>query len=62
MVGLLASTGLFVVGLVALLKASDAFTDAAERVGLAAGLSPFIVGTTIVAVGTSLPELVASVL
>jgi len=31
-----------------------------ERIGLALGLSPFIVGVTIVAIGTSLPELFSS--
>jgi cation:H+ antiporter len=38
------------------------FTEAAERVGLRLGMSPFVVGVLIVAIGTSLPELVASVL
>jgi cation:H+ antiporter len=53
---------LFVVGLVALLLAADRFTDAAEKVGLALGFSPFIIGMTIVAAGTSFPELVAATL
>lgn len=52
----------FVVSLVALVKGSDYFTDAAEKIGLKFGLSPFLIGVTIVAVGTSIPELVASVL
>jgi cation:H+ antiporter len=51
-----------IVSLAALIKASDWFTAAAERVGLALGMPPFVVGMTIVAVGTSLPELVASIL
>ena len=57
--------GLFVVSLAVLLKASDWFIDAAEEIGLSLGISPFIIGVTIVAFGTSLPELatgVASVL
>ena len=57
--------GLFVVSLAVLLKASDWFIDAAEEIGLSLGISPFIIGLTIVAFGTSLPELatgVASVL
>lgn len=33
----------------------------AERIGLSLGLSPFIVGVTIVAFGTSLPELATSI-
>ncbi len=50
-----------VVSLALLLRAADHFTDAAEVVGRAAGLDPFVVGVVIVAFGTSLPELVASV-
>ena len=46
--------------LIALLVAAHYFTAAAERVGLALGMSPFVVGVFIVAIGTSLPELVAS--
>ena len=50
----------FVVSLVTLVKASDFFTDAAEKIGLAMGFPPFIVGVTIVSIGTSLPELLSS--
>ena len=53
---------MLIVSLAALIKASDWFTAAAERVGLALGMPAFVVGMTIVAVGTSLPELVASIL
>jgi cation:H+ antiporter len=53
---------LFAASLALLLVAAHFFTGAAERIGLALGLSPFVVGVMIVAVGTSLPELVASVL
>jgi cation:H+ antiporter len=52
----------FAAALAALLAAARFFTGAAERLGLALGMSPFIVGVFIVAIGTSLPELVASVL
>ena len=45
-----------------LVKSADEFTDAAETVGLAIGLPHFFVGATIVAIGTSLPELVSSVI
>ncbi|MGD1854076.1 MAG: calcium/sodium antiporter [Leptolyngbyaceae cyanobacterium] len=51
---------IFVIGLTTLVKASDFFTDAAEKLGLAIGLPPFIVGVTIVSMGTSLPELLSS--
>lgn len=54
------SSGVFVLSLAALVKGADWLLQSAERVGLTLGLSPFIVGVTIVGVGTSLPELLAS--
>ncbi len=53
--------GVFVLALIVLLKASDWFIVAAEKIGLSLGIPPFIVGVTIVAAGTSLPELVTSI-
>lgn len=53
---------LFLLALAALLVAAHFFTGAAERLGLALGMSPFVVGVFIVAIGTSLPELVASLI
>ena len=53
---------IFIVSLAVLVKASDFFTGAAEKIGIFFGMDPFIVGVTIVAVGTSLPELVSSIL
>ena len=41
--------GLFVVSLTVLLRASDWFVDSAEEIGLSLGISPFIIGLTIVA-------------
>ncbi len=52
----------FVFSLYVLSKSSDYFSDSAERVGLFLGFSPFIVGVTIVALGTSFPELISSIL
>ena len=52
----------FVISLFTLIKASDFFTNAAEKMGLFFGLSPFIIGVTIVSIGTSLPELISSIL
>ena len=52
---------IFVASIVFLLGASDKFVDAAERIGLSFGISPFIIGVTIVAFGTSLPELATSI-
>jgi cation:H+ antiporter len=62
MVAFPASAALFVASLAVLLASSDRFTAAAERVGLSLGVSPFIIGATLVAGGTSLPELVSSIL
>lgn len=50
----------FAASLSLLLVAARGFTRAAETVGLALGMSPFAVGVLIVSVGTSLPELVTS--
>ncbi len=61
MTDLLLQIGLFIVSLAALLWASDRFVEAAERIGLSLGISPFIIGVTIVAFGTSLPELATSI-
>ncbi len=58
---LLINIGIFAISLAALLKASDWFVAAAERIGLSLGISPFIIGVTIVAFGTSLPELATSI-
>jgi cation:H+ antiporter len=55
-------SSVLVVSLAALVKASDWFTASAERIGLALGMPAFLVGVTIVAIGTSMPELVSSVL
>lgn len=51
----------FVVSLYVLIKSADYFTDAAEKIGFSIGLSRFVVGVTIVSIGTSLPELVTAV-
>ena len=53
--------GLFILSLGVLLKASDWFIDSAEEIGLSLGISPYIIGVTIIAFGTSLPELATSV-
>jgi len=58
---LLVSILIFIVSLAVLLIASDKFVDSAEKVGLALGIPSFVVGVTIVAFGTSLPELATSI-
>jgi cation:H+ antiporter len=54
--------GLFIVSLAVLIRASDIFTESAEKIGLHFKIPPFIVGVTIVAIGTSLPELISSLI
>ena len=51
----------FVVSLVALVKSADWFTEGAEELGVFLGMPIYVVGLTIVAMGTSLPELVSSI-
>lgn len=55
-----ASTGLIVIGLVALVGGGKLLVDNAILLAAAAGLSEALIGLTIVAVGTSLPELATS--
>ena len=51
------------VGSLALLVLScNMFVEKAEKVGIRIGISPFIIGALFVAVGTSLPELVSSII
>ncbi|MFC1632827.1 calcium/sodium antiporter [Patescibacteria group bacterium] len=52
---------IFIVSLVVLIKAADYFTASSERIGLALGIPQFIIGVTILAIGTSLPELASSI-
>jgi cation:H+ antiporter len=52
----------FIISLAVLVKGADWLIESAEKIGLAIGLSPFIVGVTIVGVGTSFPELISSLM
>ena len=47
----------FVVSVTILIKAANVFTENSEKLGIALGVPAFIVGLTIVSIGTSLPEL-----
>ena len=53
--------GVLVLSVAVLVIASDYFVLGAEKIGLGFGMSPFLVGVFIVGLGTSLPELVSSV-
>ena len=50
----------FIVSLALLVKGADWLVESSEKIGKALKISPFIIGVTIVALGTSLPELVSS--
>lgn len=54
--------GILAISLVALIKCSDWFTLAAEKIGRYFGLSSFIVGATIISIGSSMPELATGVI
>jgi cation:H+ antiporter len=53
---------IFAASLFVLIFASNKFIDSAETIGLSLGISPFVIGVTLVAFGTSLPELTTSIL
>jgi cation:H+ antiporter len=52
---------LFVVGVVALVAGAEAMVRGAARLATRTGLSPIVIGLTVVAFGTSAPELAVSV-
>ena len=51
----------FVIGLIAIIKGADWLTDAAAAIARHLGIPTIVVGLTIVAVGSSMPEFVVSV-
>ena len=52
----------FIISLAVLIKSADWFVESAEKIGLAFKISPFIIGVTIVALGTSFPEAIISII
>ncbi|HMM12080.1 MAG TPA: calcium/sodium antiporter [Bacteroidales bacterium] len=52
---------LFIVGFVLLIAGARYFVDGAVSMGIRARLSPLVIGLTVVAFGTSLPELVVNI-
>lgn len=58
---LIARIGIFVASLVWLVKSADYFTEYSEKLGLIFGMSSFIIWATIIALGTSLPELISGI-
>jgi cation:H+ antiporter len=55
------SWGLFALGLALLIISSEILVSGAKDIALALGISELVIGLTIVAVGTSLPELAATI-
>ncbi|MFC1613484.1 calcium/sodium antiporter [Patescibacteria group bacterium] len=53
---------IFIISLAVLMKGADYFIDASEKIGKFLRLSPFLIGVTIVAMGTTLPELSTSLI
>lgn len=53
---------LFIAGLVLLLKGADIVTEYASRIARGLGLSELVIGITLVAMATSLPELAVSII
>ncbi|WP_372368961.1 calcium/sodium antiporter [Candidatus Uabimicrobium sp. HlEnr_7] len=58
---LLLTLGL-IISLYILIKSSDVFIGSAEELGKWLSIPPFVIGVTIVALGTSLPELITSLI
>ena len=53
---------LFLLGLVLMIKGGDSFVEGAEWMARATGIPPFVVAATVVSLGTTMPELLVSVL
>lgn len=53
---------IFIASLALLVKSADWVVESSEKVGLALKLSPFIIGVTIVAIGTSFPEVATTLI
>ncbi|MDZ7374477.1 MAG: calcium/sodium antiporter [candidate division KSB1 bacterium] len=58
---LLGHAGMVVAGISALTLGADFVIDSASLIAFALGVSPWVIGNTLIAVGTSLPELATSV-
>ncbi|MGA4670976.1 calcium/sodium antiporter [Propionibacteriaceae bacterium Y1923] len=59
--GILADSAMLVIGLVIIVVGSDWLVDGAVAVAVSRGVSEAVIGLTIVAIGTSAPELVTTV-
>ena len=55
------SYALLLLGFVLLVKGADVFVDGASALACLFGVSPTVIGLTVVAIGTSAPEIAVSV-
>ncbi|MGM0770211.1 MAG: calcium/sodium antiporter [Halobacteriota archaeon] len=55
------NVAIMLIGLIFLVKGSDLFVSSASSIAKRFGISEFIIGLTLVAVGTSIPELASSI-
>ena len=53
---------LFILGLVLIIKGGDCFVDAASWIAEVSGVPKFLIGATIVSLGTTMPELLVSLM
>ena len=58
---MLVQIALFVLGLLALIAGAEALVRGASRMAMSLGISPLVIGLTVVAFGTSAPEVAVSV-
>ena len=60
LLSLILLVGGFVLSLVVLLASAEKFVGATEEIGLGLGVPAFVMGITVLAIGTSFPELVTA--
>lgn len=53
--------GLFIIGLVLIIKGGDWFVDSASWIAEVLGVPKFVIGATIVSIATTLPEMIVSI-
>ncbi|MEL4304803.1 calcium/sodium antiporter [Methanococcoides sp. LMO-2] len=58
---MLSNVAILLIGLILLVKGSDFFVSSASSIAKRFGISEFIIGLTLVAIGTSIPELASSI-
>tara|TARA_Y100000768_G_scaffold375957_1_gene347404 strand:- start:4688 stop:5617 length:930 start_codon:yes stop_codon:yes gene_type:complete len=59
--GFLPTMAVFLIGLIMLIYGSDFFIDGATNIAMMFGVSSYVIGLTLTALGTSLPELAANI-